>query len=173
MFYKYIITQFLKKSSIILIYYGNLRIRTSEPDRNGFTVRLLWAACINSQIKTYKYIITQFLKKSSIILTFFRKYFMNKAGVEPARYCYHYILSLACLPIPPFVLIYNTWVAGFEPTLQVSKTCVLPIRRHSKRVTGIEPVPTAWKAVVLPLNYTRIYTQDGSRTRTLTSSIGA
>ena len=26
----------------------------------------------------------------------------------------------------------------------------------TKRVTGIEPATTAWKAVVLPLNYTRV-----------------
>lgn len=30
-----------------------------------------------------------------------------------------------------------------------------------KRVTGIEPVTTAWKAVVLPLNYTRIRANNG------------
>ena len=27
---------------------------------------------------------------------------------------------------------------------------------YSERVTGIEPAPSAWKAEVLPLNYTRV-----------------
>ena len=39
-----------------------------------------------------------------------------------------------------------------------------------KRVTRIELATTAWKAVVLPLNYTRIFIKsgpDGNRTRDL------
>jgi hypothetical protein len=28
-----------------------------------------------------------------------------EAGIEPARYCYHWILSPARLPIPPFGLV--------------------------------------------------------------------
>lgn len=33
--------------------------------------------------------------------------------------------------------------------------------RIEKRVMGIEPITTAWKAVVLPLNYTRIGKGNG------------
>jgi hypothetical protein len=33
---------------------------------------------------------------------FFQK--VPEAGIEPARYCYHWILSPARLPIPPFGL---------------------------------------------------------------------
>ena len=42
--------------------------------------------------------------------------------------------------------------------------------QSSKRVTRIELATTAWKAVVLPLNYTRIFIKsgpDGNRTRDL------
>ena len=36
----------------------------------------------------------------------------------------------------------------------------------TKRVTGIEPASLAWKARVLPLNYTRIFAQFGFHTCT-------
>ena len=35
------------------------------------------------------------------------------------------------------------------------KTLRITARLKMERVTGIEPVTTAWEAVVLPLNYTR------------------
>ena len=35
------------------------------------------------------------------------------------------------------------------------KTLQKKARLEMERVTGIEPVTTAWEAVVLPLNYTR------------------
>ena len=33
-----------------------------------------------------------------------------------------------------------------------------PLVAHMERVTGIEPASRAWKALVLPLNYTRALT---------------
>ena len=38
-------------------------------------------------------------------------------------------------------------------------------RIQKKRVMGIEPTYLAWKASVLPLNYTRMRAIDGTRTR--------
>jgi hypothetical protein len=34
-----------------------------------------------------------------------RGFKVPEAGIEPARYCYHWILSPARLPIPPFGLV--------------------------------------------------------------------
>ena len=75
--------------------------------------------------------------------------------------------------------------AGFEPALAESKSAVLPLHNpevwshrqelnlqptdyksvalpielqwHLERITGFEPVITAWKAVVLPLYHIRIW----------------
>ena len=42
-----------------------------------------------------------------------------------------------------------------------------------ERVMGIEPTTTAWKAVVLPLNYTRAYTFNGATSGNRTHDVGA
>lgn len=61
-------------------------------------------------------------------------------------------------------------VTGFEPATTRSQSgCATKLRHtpyypregvvvRSERVTGIEPAPSAWKAEVLPLNYTRVPT---------------
>lgn len=61
-------------------------------------------------------------------------------------------------------------VTGFEPATTRSQSgCATKLRHtpyypregvmiRSERVTGIEPAPSAWKAEVLPLNYTRMHT---------------
>ena len=49
---------------------------------------------------------------------------------------------------------------GFEPLahcLEGSCSIRLSYRRIMERVMGIEPTRPAWKAGILPLNYTRIY----------------
>jgi hypothetical protein len=45
---------------------------------------------------------------------------------------------------------------GFETTLNaVGYTLLLGIQNFLERVMGIEPTLSAWKAEILPLNYTR------------------
>src|SRR3954463_4593933 len=52
---------------------------------------------------------------------------------------------------------------GLEPStsrlsgVRSNQLSYRPIIFYMERVKGIEPSTTAWKAVVLPLNYTRIY----------------
>ena len=50
-------------------------------------------------------------------------------------------------------------VAGIEPAMSESKSDALSAWRYHnmKRVMGIEPTYPAWKAGILPLNYTRDY----------------
>ena len=55
---------------------------------------------------------------------------MPETGIEPVRGLARRILSPVRLPVPPL--------------------------GHAERVMGIEPTWPAWKAGVLPLNYTRI-----------------
>ncbi len=45
--------------------------------------------------------------------------------------------------------------SGWSPD---AHTLVINDRRVLERVMGIEPTPSAWKAEVLPLNYTRLVT---------------
>ena len=60
---------------------------------------------------------------------------------------------------------------GLEPStsrlsgVRSNQLSYRPIKK--KRVTRIELASTAWKAVVLPLNYTRKNGLDGNRTRDL------
>ena len=60
---------------------------------------------------------------------------------------------------------------GLEPStsrlsgVRSNQLSYRPIKK--KRVTRIELATTAWKAVVLPLNYTRENGLDGNRTRDL------
>jgi hypothetical protein len=53
--------------------------------------------------------------------------------------------------------LYNEFgqVANLNNNVQINNSI------EKKRVMGIEPTPTAWKAVVLPLNHTRKMTGEG------------
>ena len=75
------------------------------------------------------------------------------------------------------ILLYQfeteTSPGGFEPStyglegrcsIQLSYGLILKQIRFKKRVMGIEPTYPAWKAGVLPLNYTRKYRGDRIRT---------
>ena len=56
--------------------------------------------------------------------------------------------------------IFQSCLEGFEPPthgLEGRCSIQLSYRHILKRVMGIEPTYPAWKAGVLPLNYTRIY----------------
>ncbi len=48
----------------------------------------------------------------------------------------------------------------------LSAVLYLIVVRAMERVMGIEPTPSAWKAEVLPLNYTRLRSGGGGRIRT-------
>ena len=53
---------------------------------------------------------------------------------------------------------------GIEPMIQVRQTCVITASltgRILERLKGIEPSSKAWKASVLPLNYSRKLTMVG------------
>ena len=54
---------------------------------------------------------------------------------------------------------------SFQNGLSCGKRAV-PAASCRKRVMGIEPTYPAWKAGVLPLNYTRRYGNRGDRIRT-------
>ena len=54
---------------------------------------------------------------------------------------------------------------GFEPTDRLtadSSTTELLRNNMMERVMGIEPTTSAWKAEVLPLNYTRVVNDYGA-----------
>ena len=65
------------------------------------------------------------------------------------RYSHHAMLALVKSRMCP---------KGFEPpTHGLEGRCSIQLSyEHTKRVMGIEPTYLAWKASVLPLNYTRI-----------------
>ena len=54
-------------------------------------------------------------------------------------------------------------ITGFEPvTSSLPRKCsTAELRRRIERVMGIEPTSPAWKAGVLPLNYTRKVGREG------------
>ena len=92
------------------------------------------------------------------------------------RYTHHKRLQATLLPMPKSLCLLipkkEMCSKGFEPpthglegrcSIQLSYEHIsnFPIR---KRVMGIEPTYPAWKAGVLPLNYTRIIRGDRIRT---------
>ena len=60
--------------------------------------------------------------------------FVLKAGLEPARTNVHWILSPACLPIPPLEHIFLSWSEkrGSNPRPQPWQGCALPTELFSQ-----------------------------------------
>ena len=52
-------------------------------------------------------------------------------------------------------VLYRLSYMSIKPSVSISTHSISALSRHLERVMGIEPTPSAWKAEVLPLNYTR------------------
>ena len=74
-------------------------------------------------------------------------------------------ILLLTLFITPFLKNLQSFepTTGFEPvTSSLPRKCsTAELRRRIERVMGIEPTSPAWKAGVLPLNYTRTVGREG------------
>ena len=74
--------------------------------------------------------------------------------------CYRRERAVSCLTKEPWLR------RGFEPTTDRltadSSTTELLRNNMMERVMGIEPTTSAWKAEVLPLNYTRVVNDYGA-----------
>ena len=85
---------------------------------------------------------------------------MPRAGLEPAQYCYHRILSPARLPIPPPRL-----ENGVSETIRTSdpliKSQLLYLLSYGDsyitwcRLQDLNPQPTDYKSVALPIELSR------------------
>lgn len=93
--------------------------------------------------------------------------FASEVGIEPT---YHSFVSRA---ISSYLYSDMDWAAGFEPAPPGLKPSALPIELHPdylERHTGVEPVLTAWKAVVITVRL-MAHIIDCDRTRTFDSLI--
>ena len=85
-------------------------------------------------------------------------------GFEPSRR-ENRPTPLAGAPLQPLEYISMAPQVGFEPTTDRltadSSTTELLWNNKMERVMGIEPTTSAWKAGVIPFNYTRITNKGG------------
>ena len=79
-----------------------------------------------------------------------------KAGIEPARYCYHRILSPARLPIPPLKHIFfkengvSEVIRTLDPLIKSQLLYRLSYGDRWCRLQESNPQPTDYKSVALP-----------------------
>lgn len=85
----------------------------------------------------------------------YHKYWVHYAiGIRMMSFCLPYGLLLSFLLIVNVILCYS--IITSETFVKPFKDFFSPCFLCMERITGFEPVPTAWKAVMLPLHHIRM-----------------